>query len=152
MGTGWRVLTGGNGGEWNYLFNTRTTTSDKRYAKATVNGKAGVILLPDDWNASYHALASTNTSNAAYTTNAITSDDWTNKLEAHGAVFLPAAGRRSVSTVSFVGNAGGYWSSSPYTTSVHSAHCVYFTGGSLNPADYINRFYGFSVRLVRDVE
>ena len=150
--SGWRTLTGGSGGEWEYLFNTRTTTSGIRYAKATVNGKVGVILLPDDWDVSYYALTSANTPNAAYTTNAITSDDWTNKLEAHGAVFLPAAGRRDDTTVSYVGTAGCYWSSSPYTTSVHLAYCVYFTGGSLKPADYINRFYGFSVRLVRDAE
>ena len=48
----WRTLTGGSNGEWNYIFNTRTTTSGIRYAKARVNNVNGVVLLPDDWSAS----------------------------------------------------------------------------------------------------
>ena len=85
---GWRTLTKD---EWVYLF-ARTTTSGICYAKATVNGKSGVILLPDDWSASYHALASANTANADFTSNPITAAEWTSDFEAHGAVFLPAAG------------------------------------------------------------
>ena len=144
MGTGWRTLTKD---EWVYLFNTRTTTSGIRYAKATVNGKAGVILLPDDWSTSYYDLSTT----AAYTANGITLADWTDKLEAHGAVFLPAAGYRDVMTVNSVGELGLYWSSSPLTN-VSKAYCAYFTSASLNPTYSFFRNYGFSVRLVRDVE
>ena len=143
MGTGWRTLTKD---EWVYLFNTRTTTSGIRYAKATVNGKAGVILLPDDWSTSYYDLSTT----AAYTANGITLADWTDKLEAHGAVFLPAAGYREVTTVNNVGALGLYWSSS-YTDATR-AYCAYFTSASLNPTYSFFRNYGFSVRLVRDVE
>ena len=146
----WRTLTGGTGGEWEYLFNTRTTTTGIRYAKATVNGKVGVILLPDDWNASYYALTSTNTPGAAYTTNEITADDWTNKLETHGAVFLPAAGRRYGTTVSYVGTGGYYWSST--VNSTNWAFIVNFGSGGLTPAEDLNRLYGYSVRLVRDAE
>ena len=49
IGSGWRTLTSA---EWTYLFDSRTTTSGVRYAKATVNGVSGVILLPDDWSTS----------------------------------------------------------------------------------------------------
>ena len=148
MGTGWRTLTSA---EWAYLFNTRTTTSGIHYARAEVNDKNGVILLPDDWDASYYALTSTNTPGASYTTNVITLDDWTNKLEAHGAVFLPAAGYRNVTAMSFVGALGLYWSSSP-CTDVSGAYCAYFNSSILNPAANFSRYLGFSVRLVRDAE
>ena len=144
MGTGWRTLTKD---EWVYLFNTRTTTSGIRYAKATVNGKAGVILLPDDWSTSYYDLSTS----ADYTANDITLADWTDKLEAHGAVFLPAAGYRQVTTVYSAGSLGLYWSSSPYTDASR-AYCAYFTSASLNPTYSFSRNYGFSVRLVRDAE
>ena len=141
------MLTGGNGGEWNYLFNTRTTTSGIRYAKATVNGKAGVILLPDDWSTSYYDLSTT----ADYAANDITLADWTDKLEAHGAVFLPAAGYRNGAMVLSVGSLGLYWSSSPYTDDVDNAYCVYFYSSYLTPAANYTRRYLFSVRLVCDV-
>ena len=149
MGSGWFTLTSD---EWTYLFNTRTTTSDVRYAKATVNGKSGVILLPDDWSTSYYSLSSTNTANVDYTTNSITSTDWTNSLEAHGAVFLPAAGFRNETLVNAAGNFGYYWSSSPYTSNVNLACLVRFTSYGLSPGDYGNRCNGYSVRLVRNVE
>jgi len=144
----WFTLTSA---EWTYLFNTRTTTSGVRYAKATVNGKSGVILLPDDWSTSYYSLSSTNTANAVYTTNSITSTDWTNRLEAHGAVFLPAAGYREQASVSNAGSSGSYWSSSSasYRT---SANRVLLQSGSLNPASSDYRYCGSSVRLVRQVE
>ena len=142
--TGWRTLTKD---EWTYLFNGRTTTSGIRYAKATVNGKAGVILLPDDWSTSYYGLSTT----ADYTANDITLADWTDKLEAHGAVFLPAAGYRDVTTVNNVGTLGLYWSSSPYTDASR-AYCAYFSSSSLIPNYSFTRYYGFSVRLVRDAE
>ena len=145
---GWRTLTGGNGGEWYYLFNTRTTTSGIRYAKATVNGKAGVILLPDDWSTSYYDLSTT----ANYTANDITLADWTDKLEAHGAVFLPAAGYCIGAMVFSVGSGGLYWSSSPYTDDVENAYCVYFYSSYLNPAANYTRRFPFSVRLVYDVK
>ena len=43
--SGWRTLTQA---EWQYLFNTRSTASGIRFAKAQVNNVNGVILLPDD--------------------------------------------------------------------------------------------------------
>ena len=134
--------------EWGYVFNTRSTTSGVRYAKATVNGVAGVILLPDNWNTSYHSLTSTNTASANYTTNIISSSDWTNDFEAHGAVFLPAAGRRYGTTLYDVGARGDYWSSSYISN--NNSYYVYFISSSLNPQDNNGRFNGYSVRLVRN--
>ncbi len=133
--------------EWQYLFNTRTTTSNIRYAKATVCDKAGVILLPDDWSTSTYSLQSTNTTDAAFTTNTISTADQWQTLEAAGAVFLPAAGGRFGASVDFADFAGFYWSSTAYGTS--GAYDVYFSSGSLYPGDTRYRDSGFLVRLVR---
>ena len=132
---GWRTLTKD---EWVYLFNTRTTTSGIRYAKATVNNVKGVILLPDDWN---HALISD------FTSNPITAAEWTSDFEAHGAVFLPAAGRRDDS---YVNSSGHYWSST--ASSATHAYQVYFYINDLQPALKCGRHNGCSVRLVKNVE
>ena len=133
--SGWYTL---NKDEWDYLFSTRTTTSGIRYAKATVNNVKGVILLPDDWN---HALISD------FTSNPITAAEWTSDFEAHGAVFLPAAGRRDVS---YVNSSGHYWSST--ASSATHAYQVYFYINDLQPALKCGRHNGCSVRLVKDVE
>ena len=146
---GWRTL---NIYEWDYLFSTRTTTSSIRYAKATVNNVKGVILLPDDWNASYHALTSADTKTAAYTSNEITAAEWASDFEAHGAVFLPAAGHREGTSVSSVNSSGQYWSSTSDGINNNNAYQVFFDNSGLNPSSTHSRHYGCSVRLVRDVE
>ncbi len=138
----WRTLTKD---EWVYVFNTRSTSSGIRYAKAMVNGINGVILLPDDWSSSYYSLSNTNQSGASFTSNTITSSQWTT-LEQHGAVFLPAAGRRDGTSVYNVGSDGYYWSSTAYSAS--SAYYLYFGSSNVIPSDSYNRYCGRSVRLV----
>ena len=157
MGSGWRTLTGGeDGGEWEYLFGTnsyykRTTTSGLYFAKATVNGKSGVILLPDDWSTSYYTLNSTNSIGAAFNTNTISESDWSSKLESHGCVFLPAAGNRDYgTTVKDDGYYGGYWSRTAHGSDSEFAHDVYFDSENVHPAYSWDRYRGLSVRLVRD--
>ena len=148
-GSPWRTLTGGPSGEWEYLFNSRTTTSDIRYAKATVCGKEGVILLPDDWSTSAYSLNKTNTSDAAFTENSIDESTW-GTLQAAGAVFLPAAGYRYGTGVDYVGYAGYYWSSTAYSTSF--AFDLNFGGSNgVYPAGRGYRGSGQSVRLVRSL-
>ena len=131
--------------EWKYVFNTRTTASGIRYAKAIVNEVNGVILLPDDWNAGYYGLCDTNTKGASYSSNTITASEWV-VLEQRGAVFLPATGYRFGESVKKVGINGYYWSSS-YANSTY-AYGVYFLDSDLNPNDCSNRTYGRGVRLV----
>ncbi|MBO7617493.1 MAG: leucine-rich repeat protein [Bacteroidales bacterium] len=77
-----------SGAEWEYLLNGRPT--EVRYAFAKVNDVAGLLVLPDDWDASTYQLESPNTV-AAYETNIISLSDWEN-MEEEGALFLPANG------------------------------------------------------------
>ena len=143
----WRTLTQK---EWMYVFNQRGPTSGVRYAKATVNGVSGAIILPDDWNESYYNLMSTNTPSAAFTSNTINLSDWDTKLEENGAVFLPAACRRNGTTVTNV-DRGSYWSSTS-TSTAGTAYSVYFNSSNVGTVYGDRRNYGLSVRLVRDVD
>jgi len=146
----WRTLTQP---EWNYVFNTRTTTSGIRYAKGSVNGVNGVILLPDSWNPSVQTLNYTNNSEAPYTTNTLTLADW-EAMETSGSVFLPAVGHREGTFINYVGNRGNYWSASFGGSG--DAYYVYFDSGQLSTyisgGMYHFRYYGHSVRLVHDVQ
>ncbi len=149
----WRTLTGGDNGEWQYIFDSRSTPSGIRYAKAQVNGVKGVILLPDDWSASYYSLNNTNQNNASFDSNVISSTQWST-LEQHGAVFLPAAGYRYGKGVNDVGSIGNYWSAScsGNAYSVYFGYNEHFGGYSLNPQRSSPRCGGQSVRLVRNVQ
>ena len=149
--SGWRTLTQP---EWNYVFNTRSTASGIRYAKAMVNGVNGVILLPDSWTVSTYTLNSTNSSSANFTTNTITAEDWADVLETNGAVFLPSSGDRyGASLLNTVGSEGDYWSSSCDGRANYSAHWVMITNRGLT-TDITDPYpgHGFSVRLVRSVQ
>jgi len=71
-------------------------------------------------------------------------------MEAAGCVFLPAAGYREGSTV-YDDSKGYYWSSTRGSND-HKADHVKFDSSKLDADTRYNRFYGYSVRLVREVE
>ena len=146
----WRTL---STDEWKYVFNSRSTATGIRYAKANVNEVNGVILLPDDWNTSYYGLNNTNTKAASFTSNIITASEW-NYLERLGAIFLPATGYRYGTKVKELGSRGHYWSSTH--VNANYAYGVYFyatdAASDMNPEDCCNRTYGRGVRLVRVAE
>jgi len=160
MGASWRTLTSD---EWAYLFNTRASgstvngTSNARYAFATIrtdvnSGINGIILFPDGVNFAASEFTTLGTINgvSSYATKC-TSDQWT-ALEGKGCVFLPAAGLRSGSTVNYAGVHGSYWSSSPYASyEADKAYDVYF-GNVLSLPRETQRFFGASVRLVKDYQ
>ena len=145
----WRTLTQP---EWAYVFNTRTTNSGIRYAKAKVNNVNGVILLPDDWSSDTYSLSNTNSSGASFSSNTLTASQWST-LEQVGAVFLPAAGLRSGTSVYGVGSKGGYWSTSVWAIGDGSgAFEVDFYDSFLSPSSFNDRHSGLSVRLTRVAE
>ena len=145
----WRTLTYG---EWNYLLYIRRNSSSLK-GVAQVNGVNGLILLPDNWTCPAGVTFKSGFHNnnganyyAAYQT--FTAAEWS-KLESAGAVFLPAAGDRNGSDVYHVQGYGDYWSTTGYNG--YGAYSLYLVSGEA----YIhtkNRYYGQSVRLVKDVE
>ena len=138
----WRTLTRD---EWNYMLNTRTTASGIRYSKAQVFGVNGVVLLPDDWDESIYALNYCNNTDTPFNSNVIADADWAT-METNGAVFLPAAGYRSGTSVYNVSSSGFYWQNTSY--SYGQAYYINFYDSYLSPHYVDGRYYGRSVRLV----
>ena len=149
---GWHTLTGGNddSAEWKYLFNSRSTSTS--YAKAHLFCTTyGVILFPDNYTHPTGVAAPTGvnaTGNTSWNANTYTDVEWA-KMEAAGAVFLPAAGSRHESSVRDLEH-GYYWSST--TRDKNIAMTVHFRSGGLDPISSSNRSDGCSVRLVCTVE
>ena len=144
----WRTLTFD---EWDYLLNTRTNASDLR-GVAQVNGVNGLIFLPDNWTcptgvsfkSGFHSSGGLSYY-AAYQT--FTAEQWS-KLEAAGAVFLPAAGYRYGTTVAYVQEYGNYWSATEDDS--NGAYYLFFYSGRAYMYN-LNRNSGRSVRLVKDL-
>ena len=140
----WRTL---STQEWEYVFSTRNTSSNVRFAKANIEGVKGIILLPDDWDASICALNMINNETSGFSSNNISISEFKYVLQARGAVFFPASLWRWGTTVENY-PCGYYWSAS------HSnigANCVYFCDDDLVPVYENNgRENGFAVRLVQD--
>ena len=146
----WRTLTYE---EWYYLRFYRTN-ANKLLGVAQVNGVNGLILLPDNWTCpSGVTFKSGFHSNygvyyyAAYQT--FTADQWS-KLEAAGAIFLPASGYRYGLDVRDVQYDGKYWSATEYN-SYNVVYFLYFYSGEAR-VDGGYHCNGHSVRLVKDVE
>ena len=147
--SGWRTLTRD---EWLYVFNTRNTASQIRYATAQVNCINGVILLPDDWNSSYYSLNNTNNNIVNFSSNVISASQWIT-LEQYGAVFFPVTGSRMGTSVSGVETYGDYWSSSVSgSVGSYSPHTMFFRESYYVIPNNGNvlRSAGRAVRLVRD--
>ncbi len=158
----WRTL---SQGEWNYLLNGRAPNTNARYAKAMVNNVEGLIVFSDNYSQPLEVTPPTNINvySAPYTGNNYSADEW-NTLADYGAVFLPAAGNRTVTTetttegepptttikINEAGNKGYYWTS---TTNSHKFVGFDISGVSTsNTTDDPNPTFGCAVRLVRDIE
>ena len=136
--------------EWIYVFEKRNTTSGLRYVKAIVNGVRGVILLPDQWKSSFYNFNNPNESNKDYSCNRISLNDWMNRVEINGAVFLPASGYRSEQTIVCVGTHGYYWSATWYDGLYR--YIVFFGDKGLTADIWFPVEGAYSVRLVRNAE
>ena len=155
----WRTL---SKNEWVYLFYGRTNAATK-FGLGSVNGVNGAILLPDNWTipsevsfiaSTTQGLADQGTyysddNNRHFTDNTYTTAQWMT-MEGNGAVFLPAAGDRIGVAVGSCGSDGFYWSST--LNDEHNEYFLFINSWNLSPQETTNRFFGQSVRLVRDVE
>ena len=153
--TRWRTL---SYDEWKYVVSNRTDADSKKgVARINLNAEGttyanGLILLPDTWNCpedvtfkSGFASESSEQAYADYQT--FTLEEWS-KLEAAGAVFLPATGNRVGLSVG-LSLLGLYWSSTC------SSDLRYAYGPHFGPNEiiwfYDYRCDGRAVRLVHDL-
>ena len=148
----WRTLTKQ---EWTHLLLTRSAstignTDNARYAKATVCGKKGLIIFPDSYTNpdGVDMPTAINNSGASFNANTYAPSHFA-KMQAAGAIFLPAGGYRSGYQILEREDFGHYWSTS--VGSGYSAYEMVFNAVNLTVTD-VSRNNGCSVRLVQDVE
>lgn len=179
----WGLNTISNGGEhtwftmarseWTYLLETRSAstvngTENARYAKAKVNDVYGLIVFPDQYT---HPTGVTlpiginSTSTTGWNGNNYSASDW-EAMEEVGAVFLPAAGQRSLTFGDYCSMTGvtytgansvtGYWSNTPdniiYSQEFNphrNSYCIWITKSSMI-SESSETYRGYAVRLVRE--
>ena len=155
-------------GDLNYLLFTRSAStvkgeSNARFAKVWITGGAGYygfVLFPDNYV--HPSLLSdlftkediNNCHNPAVSLHA---SDW-NKMEAAGAVFLPAGGYRDGTTVTlklYDTEYGDYWTSTETTNqgSFNDTYAIMLNFGRDSASDFFDfynfpRYNGCSVRLI----
>lgn len=146
--------------EWSYLLNTRTNASERQgIARINLNANGtqyanGLILLPDSWTCPADVqfksgIANAYSMNAYATYQTFTLAEW-QKLEATGAIFLPASGNLNGLEVGPIQGCGYYWSATAYVSNL--ACYLYFYSNEASAYIYVDRYYGKSVRLVQDLK
>jgi uncharacterized protein (TIGR02145 family) len=83
---------------------------------------------------------------ANYKSSGVAGRLFTSKING-ATLFFPAAGNGGHSLVGTRGSYGYYWSRSLYNAGY--GYYLYFYSSRVNPQDYYNRYYGYSVRAVQ---
>ncbi|MGM9825950.1 MAG: hypothetical protein ACI3Z8_05885 [Paludibacteraceae bacterium] len=154
-GNTWRTLTND---EWKYLRSSRANAANLmgvariNLDEAGTTYANGLILLPDTWTCPEgitfkSGFASEYSVEAYGVYQTFTLEQW-QKLEAAGAVFLPASGYRSGSSINYVQYYGTYWSAAPIGS--YDAYYLDFSSGGAD-WDNVSRCNGRAVRLVQDL-
>lgn len=142
---GWRALTSS---EWSYLLVTRDVNGN---SLGTVNGKPGLIILPDNFVLPEGLSFIGN--HAHFEENKYSSAEWA-QMSAAGAVFLPADGygyNDGSYKTDNVNSQGNYWSSTPNPSASEKAYVIQFEEATIhNKQSYDTTMY-YSVRLAQTV-
>lgn len=156
----WRTLTYN---EWDYILDARAGTtinsvSGVKYAEVSVNNTKGLLIFPDnfDWpSAVSNQIITYNNYHNTWNNVNYSIAQWS-ILDASGAIFLPAAGKRNGTNITETNQAGYYWTSSnapSFGDTKNEARCLYFINNAVYRGNYyIYRYLGFSVRLVQDTQ
>jgi uncharacterized repeat protein (TIGR02543 family) len=137
--------------EWKYLISERDNATKKYGIGVVDNHYSGLILLPDDWQLPddlefYSGFAKDYGFYSFRQRNSYSKEEW-RKMGNAGAVFLPAAGVRDGASVYSVGDNGRYWSCTAFDAELS---CVMYFESTQAGKEHDGRFYGMSVRLVRE--
>ena len=145
IGEGWRAL---SDTEWQCLLLNRKVIvggeSKASYGMGNVEGKNGLIILPDNWDGSVHSGFAYGADTWANVYSSSSSPTWA-QMEAAGCVFLPAAGYYYNNALNQSGSRGYYWSTT-------SGNGLSFLENNFNPYSHDPTSLGANVRLVRMVD
>ena len=145
---------------YEYIIDKRTSHA-KLFSGATVNGIAGLIILPDEWvlpeglsfvsaeaaglkdKGSYYSGVSN-----IFALNTYSAEEWM-RMDSAGAVFLPAAGYRNEYKISYMQEWGDYWTSAVDGTNELYAYCIEFTKSKVTLNYKVYKSAGRAVRMIR---
>ena len=156
----WRTPTSD---EWDYILDGRTgvtigSVSNIKFAEVQVNQIKGIILFPDEFEWPLiitNPITIYNNVHAGWNNSAFSLAQWS-ILESTGAVFLPAAGKRTGNSTDENNMTGYYWTSSKSGTATwdkYYALAVLFNTSSVSFGhQYFARSQGNSVRLVKAIQ
>ena len=146
----WRTLTSD---EWKYL---RSRSSSLK-GLGSIEGVKGMILLPDNWERPSGVTFNSGLGDG-FSQNEYSKEKW-QLMESAGAVFLPAAGYRY--GTSYYSDYGKYWSNTcillyDQYREDYLGDCYYYYDFN-SKTEYVEYnverpYYGYSVRLVKDIQ
>ena len=147
--TEWHVLTES---EWTYLLVTRDdgrAAADQRNGIGTVNGKHGLIIIPDNWIQPSGVPALTGGSSDGWNTNSYNATQWAAMADA-GAVFLPAAGYSMDGTTAVDPEKDGtYWSSTGDESNTADGYAMQFEQTVIHDHQQRHKVNYYSVRMAK---
>ena len=136
----WRTLTEP---EWRYIFGARPD-ADKKWGLASLYGKKGIVLLPDNFSLPDYI----NYEHKAFNDNVLDGGVW-NFMESKGAIFLPVTGSRFMKSSITKPDNGYYWTATKKDNSF-SYRFIFDADGIGYGTTY--NYYGHAVRLVQACE
>ena len=140
----WRTLTRD---EWHYILRRNESTLA---GLGSINGVYGAFLLPDNFVIP-EGLTFNSGLDGTTTTNNYSLEDW-NKMEAAGAVFLPATGGTRKRTEVTIGEGTQYWANDVYSQDQPYSLTILRDGDDMIMDDSFGANYiGANVRLVQPV-
>ena len=146
---GWDVLTST---EWSYLLAYGRTNAADLNNLGTVDGKKGLIILPDGWVAPAGIEFKPVDQGIAYDKNVYTAEQWALMANA-GAVFLPCAGygyeAGGGTPEEDTEDHGAYWAKNQSDTD--NAYCIHFQEGEIHDRNTQLKTAYYSVILVKTV-
>lgn len=134
----WRTLTSN---EWYYLLNKRDEAK-ARFTLATVNGVAGLLILPDNLKLPMKNRYIAGKGGTKASDNKYSAAQW-KKMEEKGCVFLPVTGWSDNGKINKAESVGYYWSAS-------SGSALSFSKDYIYPRSTTPTNRGCAVRLVRE--
>ena len=139
----WRTL---SGAEWHYVI---SRNGGALYGVGSVGEAFGVFLLPDNWELPTGLTFTSG--DGTTTTNNYSLEDWA-KMEANGAVFLPAQGGTRAGNKVELGYGSEYWGSNLYTQDQPFTLCILrdeLSNDLLVDVSNLTNYTGLNVRLVQ---
>lgn len=152
------IINGGNVENYGWRTPSKTESSylfaNNTNGLATINSSyKGIVILPNNWELP-DGCSFTAGYGSGYTTNTYTIAQW-RKMEANGAVFLPATGFRNGTTyydIAYLSDIRYWTATTNYEMGSYLTYVMRYVENSGYENQHLMRSMGFPVRLIKNVD